>query len=187
MWYNPYVCDQWQAELMTQCVPGVSCRYQRYLSSPIVCQCCHDGDIKLLHQHLIKRNQTTTQTLALYIMTDYHYGVIKWKHFPRNWPFVRGIHRSQVVFSSQRPVTRSFGIFLDLRRNKRLSKQSRCRWFETSSRSLKRHGNAEVLREIYPIKNVYCFAVLTSIIFFHSVSTWWNFIFNLSIILKFSS
>ena len=22
--------------------------------------------------------------------------VIKWKHFPRNWPFVRGIHRSPV-------------------------------------------------------------------------------------------
>ena len=25
-----------------------------------------------------------------------HYDVIKWKHFPRNWPFVRGIHRSPV-------------------------------------------------------------------------------------------
>ena len=23
-----------------------------------------------------------------------HDDVIKWKHFPRNWPFVRGIHRS---------------------------------------------------------------------------------------------
>ena len=23
--------------------------------------------------------------------------VIKWKHFPRNWPFVRGIHRSPVI------------------------------------------------------------------------------------------
>ena len=26
----------------------------------------------------------------------YHDDVIKWKHFPRNWPFVRGIHRSPV-------------------------------------------------------------------------------------------
>ena len=26
----------------------------------------------------------------------YHYDVIKWKHFPRNWPFVREIHRSPV-------------------------------------------------------------------------------------------
>ena len=23
--------------------------------------------------------------------------VIKWKHFPRNWPFVRGIHRSRLI------------------------------------------------------------------------------------------
>ena len=26
--------------------------------------------------------------------TQYHDDVIKWKHFPRYWPFVRGIHRS---------------------------------------------------------------------------------------------
>ena len=25
-----------------------------------------------------------------------HDDVIKWKHFPRNWPFVRGIDRSPV-------------------------------------------------------------------------------------------
>ena len=25
-----------------------------------------------------------------------HDDVIKWKHFPRNWPFMRGIHRSPV-------------------------------------------------------------------------------------------
>ena len=25
-----------------------------------------------------------------------HDDVIKWKHFPRNWPFVRAIHRSPV-------------------------------------------------------------------------------------------
>ena len=28
-----------------------------------------------------------------------HDDVIKWKHFPRYWPFVRGIHRSAVNFS----------------------------------------------------------------------------------------
>ena len=27
---------------------------------------------------------------------DHHDDVIKWKHFPRYWPFVRGIHRSPV-------------------------------------------------------------------------------------------
>ena len=26
-----------------------------------------------------------------------HDDVIKWKHFPRHWPFVRGIHRSPVI------------------------------------------------------------------------------------------
>ena len=41
----------------------------------------------------------------------------------------------------KRPVTRSFDIFFDLRLNKRLSKQSRCRWFETSPRSLWRQCN----------------------------------------------
>ena len=28
-----------------------------------------------------------------YQMSLSHYDVIKWKHFPRNWPFVRRIHR----------------------------------------------------------------------------------------------
>ena len=44
-------------------------------------------------------------------------------------------------FPSQRPVTRSFDVFFDLRLNKRLSKQSRRRWFETPSCSLWRHCN----------------------------------------------
>ena len=39
-------------------------------------------------------------------------------------------------FPSQRPVTRSFDVFFDLRLNKRLSKQSRRRGLETPSRSL---------------------------------------------------
>ena len=42
-------------------------------------------------------------------------------------------------FPPQRPVTRSFDVFFDLRLNKRLSKQSRRRWFETQLRSLWRH------------------------------------------------
>ena len=46
-------------------------------------------------------------------------------------------------FPAQRPVTRSFDIFLDLRLNKRLSKQCWGWWFKTPSRSLIRHCNAE--------------------------------------------
>ena len=30
------------------------------------------------------------------VVNSYHDDVIKWKHFPRYWPFVRGIHRSPV-------------------------------------------------------------------------------------------
>ena len=46
-------------------------------------------------------------------------------------------------FPAQRPVTRSFDVFFDLRLNKRLSKQSWGWWFETSSRSLWRHSNEQ--------------------------------------------
>ena len=44
-------------------------------------------------------------------------------------------------FPAQRPVTRSFGVFFDLRLNKRLSKQPWGWWFETPSWSLWRHCN----------------------------------------------
>ena len=44
-------------------------------------------------------------------------------------------------FPSQRPVTRGFDIFFDLRLNKRLSKQSLGWWFETPSCSFWYHCN----------------------------------------------
>ena len=44
-------------------------------------------------------------------------------------------------FPAQRPVTRSFDVFFDLRLNKRFSKQSWGWWFETPSRPLWRHRN----------------------------------------------
>ena len=180
------------------------------------------------------------------VWREHHGDVIKWKHFPRNWPFVRGIHRSPVnsphkgqwrgalrfslicvwindwvnnreagdlrryhahydvivmwpsanrdrlatrlipntglgwcvtlcstviphtlttwwrhqmetfsallaicagnspvsgEFPAQRPVTRGFDVFFDLRLNKRLSKQSWGWWLETLSCSLARQSN----------------------------------------------
>ena len=47
-------------------------------------------------------------------------------------------------FPSQRPVTRSFDVFFDLRLNKKLSKQSWGWWFEMLSRSLWRHCNDQL-------------------------------------------
>ena len=68
-------------------------------------------------------------------------------HFPRCWPFVWRIHRSPVI-SLTRPVTRSLDGFFDPCLNKRLSKQLRCRWFETPSRSLLRQSNVVMFRWI---------------------------------------
>ena len=39
---------------------------------------------------------THSQLLSTLKRNPPHDDVIKWKHFPRNWPFVRGIHRSTV-------------------------------------------------------------------------------------------
>ena len=55
-------------------------------------------------------------------------------------------------FTSQRPVTRSFDIFVDLRPNKLVSKQSWGWWFETISCSLWRHCNANLLPQAYEWK-----------------------------------
>ena len=46
----------------------------------------------------------------------------------------------------QRPVTRSFDVFFDVSLNKWLSKQSRCWWFESPSRSLWHHCNDTALQ-----------------------------------------
>ena len=46
-------------------------------------------------------------------------------------------------FPTQRPVTRSFDVFFDLRLNKRLSKQPWGWWFEPPSWSLWRHRNGQ--------------------------------------------
>ena len=47
-------------------------------------------------------------------------------------------------FPTQRPVTRSFDVFVDLRLNERLSKQWWGWWFETPTRLLWRHRNVWV-------------------------------------------
>ena len=80
------------------------------------------------------------------VTSVYQDDVIKWKHFPRYWPFVWGIHRSPVNSPHKgqwRGALMFFFYYLHL--NKRLSKQSRGRWFETLSRPLWRHCN-DILR-----------------------------------------
>ena len=62
-------------------------------------------------------------------------------------------------FPSQRPVTQGFDVFLDLRLNKRLSKQSWNWLFETPSRSLWRHCNVSAMLKqpiIFDLKHHHC-------------------------------
>ena len=75
------------------------------------------------------------------LVYTWHDDVIKWKHFPRYWPFVRGIHRSPVnsPHKGQWRGTLMFSLICSL--NERLSKQSWAWWFETPSCSLWCHCN----------------------------------------------
>ena len=66
-----------------------------------------------------------------------------WRHrmetFPALLALCAGNSPATGELLAQRPVRRSFGVFFNLRPNKRLSKKSIDRWFDTPSRSLWRH------------------------------------------------
>ena len=59
----------------------------------------HSSSVKAMHGCLLW-NHSLNKALAFFLwhcgQYRVHDDVIKWKHFPRNWPFVRGIHRSPV-------------------------------------------------------------------------------------------
>ena len=65
---------------------------------------------------------------------------IKWKHFPRYWPFVRGIHQSPVN-SPHKGQWRKALIFFICAWTNGWGRQWRRRWIETPSRQLWRHCN----------------------------------------------
>ena len=77
-----------------------------------------------------------------------------WRHemetFSASLALCEGNSPATGEFPSQRPVTRGFDVFFDLRLNKRLSKQSKRWWFEPPSRPLWRHCNVFLLT-IYPL------------------------------------
>ena len=82
----------------------------------------------------------STQYIPSIVGRMKHDDVIQWKHFPCYWPFVRGIHRSPVNSSDKRQWR---GALMVSCPNKRLSNQSWGWWFETPSRPLWRHCNAQ--------------------------------------------
>ena len=82
-----------------------------------------------------------------------------WRHqmetFSALLAICAGISPVPGEFLAQRPVTRSFDVFFDMRLNKRLSKQSWDWWFETLSFPLWRHCNvAEITTEPYLLMNI---------------------------------
>ena len=79
--------------------------------------------------------------------------VIDWKHFPRCWPFLRGIRRSPVDSSHKWSATRSF-VFFDLRLDKRPGRKSKRRWSETPLCLLWRHFDErprDHITKIFPL------------------------------------
>ena len=64
-------------------------------------------------------------------------------------------------FPTQRPVTRSFDVFFDLRLNKWLSKQWWGGWFETLSRPLWRHRNDHKIAPL-PVNQPWKVRIMTS-------------------------
>ena len=67
-------------------------------------------------------------------------------------------------FHAQRPVTRSFGVFFDLRLNKRLSKPLWGWWLETQSRQLWRQCNVWYLWNDDTYGNKQTFVAMTGVI-----------------------
>ena len=91
------------------------------------------------------RNRTTDATglqLDQPFNSRSHNDVIKWKHPPRYWPFVRGIHRSPVNSPHKGQWRGAFMLSLNCAWINRWVKKSWGWWFETLSRPLWRHCNA---------------------------------------------
>ena len=109
-----------------------------------------------------------------------HDDVIKWKHFPRNWPFVRGIHRSR-WFPHTKASDADLWCFFDLRLNKRLNKQSWGWWFETLSRPFWRHRN-ESCRFFHfndfqnDIRKLACYRTTINTLVFGCINRYWLYL-----------
>ena len=63
-----------------------------------LCSCSQQAFERIFELLLIWDAMVPMWRCCIYVMYSFiqHYEVIKWKHFPRYWPFVRGIHRSPV-------------------------------------------------------------------------------------------
>ena len=83
-------------------------------------------------------NRPITKQCISFCLSFSHKHVMKWKHFPRYWPFVRGIHRWI-------PLTMVSDAELWCFLWSAPNQTARRRWFETPSRSLWRHCNESII------------------------------------------
>ena len=72
---------------------------------------------------------------------SYHDDVIKWKHFPRYWPFVRRIHRSPVNSPHKGQSRGALMLSLICALNKQLSKQAWGWWLKSPAGPFWPHCN----------------------------------------------
>ena len=93
------------------------------------CECCWFLCFLIVFVLLVKLSFCTVMRIKVFMMTSSNGNIFR----------VTGPGE----FPTQRPVTRSFDVFFDLRLNNRLSKHSWGWWFETLSCSLWRHRNIE--------------------------------------------
>ena len=107
------------------------------------------SSIKQYHTNCVGHWHTATMLnryVVLHIVSTWSSMSTWWRHQMEIFSALLAIYagNSPVTseFPAQRPVTRSFDIFFDLRLNKRLSKQSWGWWYETPSRWSWRHCNA---------------------------------------------
>ena len=87
------------------------------------------------------RQNKVQQNRAIFISYGIYVSGSQWETFSALLAICSVISPVSGEFPAQWPVTRSFGVFFDLRLNERLSKQSWGWWFETPSSPLWRHSN----------------------------------------------
>ena len=110
---------------------------------------CHSGPVWHVSRTSVALNQVGPTIASweglVFRITGRYVGITWWRHqlVKKNFASLAVCEGNPSVtdgFLSQRPATRIFDFFFDLRLNKRLSKQSRRRWFKT----LLRHCNETV-------------------------------------------
>ena len=167
-------------------IQTLHCQSEQSLGLPQQYSLFHMEEYRILnhiHRYSCNRTVSFANTVQEHYnsLHLYHDDVIKWKHFPRYWPFVRGIDRSPVnsPHKSQWRGALMFALICAVK--KRLSKHSWGWWFETH------RAHYDVIIIINPSiysreRSKQCWLEILWISNIHSlISNWWHV---LAVILK---